>query len=383
MHNLVINHKQQPINGQPSGLKPSKKLPIKQPLFWVISSLVAIIFGTMVLASIWYNVQLSPVGNDVGQLKKITIAAGSTSAQIGKQLQKQSIIRNATAFDIYVRLSGKNNVLKAGAYRLSPAESVPQIVEHFVNGSVDQYSITFYPGATLIDKTDKAKSKKYDVTTVLENAGFSDQEITDALAKTYDSPLFAGKPTGASLEGYIYGETYNFSTGSTVEDILNRTFTEFYSVIQKNNLVEGFSRQGLDLYQGITLASIVQREVNSPKDQTKPSQDQKQVAQVFFTRLDMGMMLGSDVTYQYVADKNGVARDVNIDSKYNTRRYAGLPPGPIASPSLSALLAVAQPAEGDYIYFLSGDDDVTYFARTNDEHEANIANHCKIKCITQ
>ena len=94
------------------------------------------------------------------------------------------------------------------------------------------------------------------------------------------------------------------------------------------------------------------------------------------------MPLGSDVTYQYIADKTGVARDPNLDSPYNTRRYAGLPPGPIATPGLGSLRAVATPAVGDYLYFLSGDDNVTYYSHTLAEHEANISAHCKIKCST-
>jgi UPF0755 protein len=129
----------------------------------------------------------------------------------------------------------------------------------------------------------------------------------------------------------------------------------------------------LTLFQAITLASIIQREDGDASSQS-------QLAQVFYSRMKAGMTLGSDVTYQYIADKTGVARDPNLDSPYNTRRYAGLPPGPISVPSLSALKAVASPASGNYLYFLSGDDDKIYFARTNAEHEANIAAHCKIKC---
>ena len=93
-----------------------------------------------------------------------------------------------------------------------------------------------------------------------------------------------------------------------------------------------------------------------------------------------GMTLGSDVTYQYAADKLGVARDPNLDSPYNTRKYKGLPPGPISSPGLSALQAAAAPASGDYLFFLSGDDNKTYFAHTNEQHEQNILQHCQKKC---
>jgi UPF0755 protein len=353
----------QPIAGQPSGLISDKKFPIRNVLPWAIGVLVIIIV-VLVSLIIWYNIQLTPVGGDAGQLKKITIASGSTSGQIGKELERQSIIRSSTAFDIYTRLIGKNNLLQAGSYRLSPAETTPQIIQHLVNGSVDRFNITFYPGATLSDNIK-----------VLEKAGYSDTEITVAVKATYDSPLFAGRPSSADLEGYIYGETYNFNTGATVKDILERTFAEFYKVVQDNDLVKSFASHNLNLYQGITLASIIQREVSSPNDR-------KQVAQVFYSRLNSGMALGSDVTYQYIADKTGVVRDPDIDSPYNTRLYPGLPPGPISTPGLTALQAVANPASGDYLYFLSGDDNVTYFAHTYAEHEANVANHCKIKCST-
>ena len=94
------------------------------------------------------------------------------------------------------------------------------------------------------------------------------------------------------------------------------------------------------------------------------------------------MQLGSDVTYQYIADRDGLVRDPTMETLYNTRIHTGLTPGPISAPGLSALIAASEPANGDYIYFLSGDDDVTYFAHTNAEHEANIINHCRVKCST-
>lgn len=363
-----------PIDDQPSGLVIPKKNPKRKIIFWAIGILMVIILAVIISGIVWYKIQLAPVGGDISQLKKITIAVGSTPSQVGEELKKQSIIRSADAFEVYVRLSGKNSLLQAGTYRLSPAETTPQIVDHLVNGSsVDKFSVTFYPGATLTDITNN--EKKYDVTTVLKKAGYSDQEIAAAFEKNYNSPLFDDKPVSADLEGYIYGETYNFNTGATVEDILQSTFDEFYKVVQDNNLIENFKSHNLNLYQGITLASIVQREANSPDDQ-------KKVAQVFYSRLEIGMALGSDVTYQYIADKTGVARDVNLDSPYNTRRYTGLTPGPIAVPGLSALQAVAQPAESDYLYFLSDIEGRLYFARTDAEHEANIVNYCKEACST-
>ena len=363
----------QPIIPNEGGLRVIKKDLLKHKWLITFAIILSFILSLGFGGFVWYKLQLRPVGKDISQLIKVTISEGSSPNQIADYLEKEKIIKNSTAFLIYVRSIGKNNYLQAGSYRLSPAETVPQIVAHLVDGSVDTFSITFYPGSTLVDNTNK--TKKYDVTTILKNAGYSLEEINKALNKDYDSPLFKDKPAGASLEGYIYGETYNFNVGASVEDILKRVFDEFYNQIQKNNLIEGFKKHGLNLYEGVTLASIVQREVY---DYT----DQRQVAQVFYLRLKLGMSLGSDVTYQYIADKTGVPRNPDLDSPYNTRRYAGLPPGPIASPGLNALKAVANPADGDYLYFLSGDDGLTHFARTQAEHEANIVNYCKVKCAT-
>jgi UPF0755 protein len=210
----VINHKQQPINGQPSGLKVRKKPPIHKNWPMIISLAVAALILISVIAGyIWFQIQLSPAGSDSHEFKKITIAENSSSSQISKQLQDQKIIRSSLVFDIYVRLSSKGSSLQAGTYRLSPADSTPQIIDHFTKGAVDRYQITFYPGATLTDNSDKPI--KQDVTSVLKKAGYPESEIASALADTYDTSndkiLFTGKPTGADLEGYIYGDTYSLA----------------------------------------------------------------------------------------------------------------------------------------------------------------------------
>ena len=300
---------QQPINGQKSGLhNPHRKL--KKSILWIVASVVAAIIIAGLGFLIWYKVQLAPLGGDVNKHVVVTIVSGASPSSIGQQLQQGGVIRSNVAFDIYTRLNGKRNILQAGTYRLSPSESVQEIVGHLVKGDVDRFSITFYPGGTL------SQHRK-----VFIAAGYSENEVDVALQASYDSPLFISKPASADLEGYIYGETYQFSAGASVADILQRTFDEYYSALKENGIIDDINAQGLSLYQGITLASIVQKEVLSPAS-ADPSKDQKQVAQVFYSRLNSGMTLGSDVTYQYAADKQGVARDTNLDSPYNTRRYA-------------------------------------------------------------
>jgi UPF0755 protein len=358
----------QPINGQPSGLQPRKK-GILRLIMWIVAGLVAVLIILLTIGLIWYNNLLRPVSDDTQQLIPLTVVVGATPSDIGRQLHDAGLIQSVTAFDIYTRLSDTRGTLQAGSYRLSPSESTPEIVKHLTNGKVDQFSITFLPGATLADHRQ-----------VLIDAGYSATEVDSALNASYDSPLFSGKPATASLEGYIYGETYSFGTGASAVDILQYTFDQFASVVADNNLVDLFTRQGLTLYQGITLASIIQREVSSSSGATTPSSDQKQVSQVFHTRLSSGMPLGSDVTFIYAAKLLGVEPISTLDSPYNTRIIVGLPPGPISSPGLTALIATASPAPGDYVYFVAGDDGKTYFGRTLSEHESNVAKYCTVEC---
>jgi UPF0755 protein len=226
--------------------------------------------------------------------------------------------------------------------------------------------------------------------TYLQNNGFSSTDIEEAI--TEELAFFnSNLPNGflsevATIEGLLFPETLEFYETDTAGTIFRRFISEQTAIIAENDLIAKYERQGLTLYQALILASIVQSEVSN-------HEDQKQVAQVFLKRFRDGMMLGSDVTAIYAADlecfkETGAvcaSRDMDIlriDSPYNTRRYKGLPPSPISTIGLPALLAVAEPAAGDYLYFLSGDDDITYFAHTNEEHEANKRNHCQIKCTS-
>lgn len=347
----------QPITEPPKSPKKSKKKLISGLLIGFVLVLLAAVAGLW----FWFNAQLAPVDSARTEKTLVTVQSGTTPDGIAILLKEQDLIRSTDAFLWYTRIEGVQNSLQAGAYRLSPSESTQEIVEHLTNGNVDTFDITFIPGQTL------KQSRQ-----VFLNAGYSEQDVDAALGAQYESPLFEGRPADADLEGYIYPDTYRFGAGASVQEILEHMFETYYQVIETNDLKAKFEAQGLSLFEGIVMASIIQKEAVGG--------DEAQIAQVFMTRYSIGMMLGSDPTYQYITDKLGVPRDINYDSPYNTRRYAGLPPGPIASPGLTVLKAVADPAPGDYLYFLSGDDDVTYFSRTFEEHERNIVDHCKVKC---
>jgi UPF0755 protein len=351
-----------PIHDPDDDKPPRKK---RSWLKWGLGTAIALLVVVIALgvyAYSWYQGQLAPVSTDTTKHVRVLIKSGTAPTAIADQLQDAGAIRSSLAFTLYTKFSGTENKLKAGAYNLQPSLSTPALVDHLVDGKQDTFNVTFLPGDTL------ASDRK-----ALIGVGFTAAEVDAALSKTYDRPLFATKPTGADLEGYIFGETIQFDSSATVETILERFFEEYEAVLTENDLVAGFQKQGLTLYEGITLASIVQRESSNPDSQ-------KQIARVFLNRMAIGMTLGSDVTYQYAAKKLGVAPNPGLESPYNTRIHAGLPPGPIASPGKSALLAVANPASNDYLFFLAGDDNVMHYAKTDAEHQRNIVQYCQKKC---
>lgn len=231
------------------------------------------------------------------------------------------------------------------------------------------FNFTIRPGETIMDV------KKH-----LIEAGYSAEEVEAAFNATYDYDFLADRPAGASLEGYLYGETIEFYKTATVTEIINTFLKEMGRIISENDLVNRYSAKGLSLYQGITLASVVQKEAKEA--------DMPTVAQVFLTRLNYGIPLGSDVTVSYALDlidpNRGDHQDnqaaLQVDSCYNTRKNGGLPCGPISNPGLSALLAVAEPSDTSYLYFLTGDDGVMYYSYTEAEHNSNAARHCQALC---
>lgn len=329
-------------------------------IFIVLSALVA---GAVVGGNMWYQNGLQAVTTDKNAARiRVTIESGSTPEIIGNLLKERGLIRDATVFMLYTKERGVQGKLQAGSFNLKPSDDLAAIVDHLVAGKTDEFNITFLPGANLMDHRK-----------VLINAGYGEAEIDAAFKKTYSHAVFASKPAEADLEGYIFGETYQFTADASVEDILVRTFDELEKQIKQYDLVAQYKKQGLSLYQGITLASIVQREVADVADS-------KQVAQVFFKRLNEGYPLGADATFVYAARKVGATPSVDFDSPYNTRKYQGLPPGPIASPGSTALQAVAGPASGDFLYFVSGDDGKTHFSKTLAEHEALTAQYCHKNC---
>lgn len=312
-----------------------------------------------------YNQNLKAVsGSQTSQT--ITIPIGSTSSQIAKKLKDAGVIRSTWAFEWYLRNSGLRDKLQAGTYSLLPSQTIPEIVTILTQGKVTTELLTILPGQR-IDQ----------IRTALINYGFSEAEVDKALnPNNYSNhPALVDKPKKASLEGYLYPETFHRTSSTTAEDIITASLDEMQKRLTPE-LRKGITRRGLTVHEGVTLASIIEQEVYNPAD--KPT-----VAQVFLKRLKLGMQLGSDVTAFYGAIIADQEPSVDYDSPYNTRLHSTFPPGPISNVSASSLEAIVNPSKTDYLFFVAGDgpdEGKTYFSKTLEEHEELTRLHCRKLC---
>jgi len=330
----------------------------------VLAAIVVVLVVSAITVTVWYQQELKPLSQQSSKVV-IEIPVGYSTSQIGKLLQEKHIIRSATAFEWYVRNKGLRDSLQAGQYQLDASQSIPDVVNVIAQGKVQKNLFTILPGQRL----DQIKA-------AMIKAGYKSADVDTALnpANYKNYPALVAKPTASSLEGYLYPETFQTTATTVPADIVKMSLEQMGKVMTPE-MIDQFQNQGLSIHKAITLASIVEQEVSSQSDR-------KMVAGVFLNRLKVNMALGSDVTYHYAAAITGQEPTPFIDSPYNTRKYPGLPPGPISNVSKTSLEAVANPTTSDYLFFVAGDDGKTYFSKTADEHDALAKEHCKKLCST-
>lgn len=293
-----------------------------------------------------------------------TIPSGASVKEVSQSLHEAGLIRSSWAFETYFRFNNLREYLQAGTYSLRPDMSVREIADVITAGKVATNQVTILPGKRIDEVKDS-----------LINNGFSVEEVDAALQpSTYaNHPALVDKPAKASLEGYILPETFQKTATTHPNVIVDAALDELQKVLTPQ-LRANITKQGLTVHQAIILASIVEKEAGSEKD--KPV-----VAQVFLKRLKEGIKLESDATASYGAVLSGAIDDLvgaevlSYSSRYNTYENAGLPPGPISNFNRSSLEAVANPAKSDYLFFVAGEDCVTRFSTTVEQHEAFIREH--------
>jgi UPF0755 protein len=311
--------------------------------------------AAVVALYIIYRIGLLPAASS-GAPQEFHINTGDNAPAVATRLKDAGLIRSRNAWITYVNLHGLRPRLKVGVYLIAPNLSGEEIALRLASGHTVSKHLLVPEGYRLAQ-----------IEAAASDAGINKADFAATLKAPHSQPFLAGKPADVDLEGYLFPDSYQVNADTTAATLVNAMLDNFGKRVGPEYM-QAFAAQGLSLHQGLTLASIVEREVNI-------SADRPVVAQIFLKRLRIGMQLGSDVTAKYASDLLGVPFNVNIDSHYNTRRYTGLPPGPICSPGLGAMDAVAHPASTDYLFFLTGKDGKTYFAKTYAEHQQNIQKH--------
>jgi UPF0755 protein len=297
------------------------------------------------------------------------VQSGETTATITRRLQAEGFIRDAEALRNYLVYTGLHTRVQAGDYRLSPRMTPLEIAHALQDATPSEVTFRILPGW-----------RREEIAASLPTSGlsFTPQAFLDATAApVLPAPLADQLPGGASLEGLLFPDQYRLPREIGVEDFIQTILTNFQIKVSAD-LLQGFEQQGLTLYEAVILASIVQREA-------VVEEEMPLIASVFLNRLQASMKLDSDPTVQYslaLADpppggdwwKSPLSLDdLQIDTPYNTYLHPGLPPSPIASPGLSALRAVAFPAQSSYFYFRAACDDSGKhnFAETYEGHQGN------------
>jgi UPF0755 protein len=288
----------------------------------------------------------------------VELPAGSGSMAIGQRLVASGVVRDVTTFRAAIWLSRQGRHLKAGEYRFDRAMTPFEVIDKIARGDVYVVNVTFREGLTIPEM-----AAIFEAHGIGPAASFRDAAKNAALVRAFD-------PEAKDLEGYLFPETYALPRRTDAAKLIAQMVSRFQHVFTPS-LREAAAARHLSVRQAVTLASIVEKE-------TARADERPLVAAVYTTRLRVGMPLQCDPTVIYALVKAGRYNgnihkdDLAIDSPYNTYRYAGLPPGPIASPGQASLEAAVHPADADYLYFVSRNDGSHEFAHTLEEHNRNV-----------
>ncbi len=317
------------------------------------------------LRLLWDDGQVTQPLNPKGQEQVFKIQQGEPIESFAARMQKAGIIRDAGALRDYLIYTGQDKSVQAGNYKMSPAMSVVDIAGLVQDATPTEVTFVVWPGWRMEEIAESLPTSGLNITPE-EFLG-----VADGAHEGFD--FLKGE---SSAEGFLYPDSYVMPRSATVgqlTDAMLRNFSLHFTV----DLKEGFDRQGLSVYEAVTLASIVQREMVH-------SEEAPMIASVYLNRLRNGMKLDADPTVQYALGYNALQRtwwtnpltalDLQAPSSYNTYLTGGLPPTPISNPGLEALQAVAKPAESQYYYFSARCDGSGYhqFATTLEEQVKNL-----------
>jgi UPF0755 protein len=317
-----------------------------------------VLIGAGAAAAVMYTRVNQPYRGYVEAEQFVDIPQGTGSLGIGERLVSAGVIRDMPTFRTALWMSNKGRVLKAGEYRFDRAMTPFEIIDKMARGDVFVITVTFPEGHTIAEM-----AKIVEAHGLGTAASFVEAASEASLIRDLD-------PAAKDLEGYLFPETFAVPRRTDASKLVHMMVARFDKVFTPE-LRQAAAARNLSVRQVVTLASIVEKE-------TAKSDERPLVAAVYATRLRIGMPLQCDPTVIYGLVKAGRydgnlhKEDLSFDSPYNTYRYPGLPPGPIASPGRASLEAAVHPADADYLYFVSRNDGSHAFARTLEEHNRNV-----------
>ena len=328
----------------------------EQPLLRRLQSRLMVILAVMlvmgvIFAALLYQYATTPASaSQDGQV--VEIKPGMTLKQVAHFLADKELLSEPSTFMLYTYLQGEQNHIQAGEYRFSPSMPPRDILEALTSGMAVLYTVTIPEGYRITD-----------IAGLLEAKGLADQ--TAFIEATRNRELLESLhiPSG-SLEGYLYPETYKFSKAGGARRIVQTLLDTFKERVLQPERVQQAEAMQFTFHEIITLASLIEKETGLGKER-------KLISSVFHNRLAKNMRLQTDPTVIYAMvnfDGNIRKKDLSIDSPYNTYKYFGLPPGPIASPGLESIQAALDPEESDFLYFVSRKDGSHQFSTNYKDH---------------
>ncbi|HEM5031171.1 TPA: endolytic transglycosylase MltG [Streptococcus suis] len=358
----------------------------------IMSIVVVAVLATGVTGYMWVKSSLEPVNAKATEAIQVEIPEGSSTLEIGKILVDNKLIKNATIFNYYSKIKSYNN-FQSGFYNLKQNMSVDDIAKALQESGtptaqkeaagkiliVEGYTLTQIAQAITDNTKTEDKNDKTPFTTEQFMATVTNQDFINRMVATYPK-LFASLPAANSgviyqLEGYLFPAVYEYSDETTIEELVEQMIAAMDNRLQP--YYETIAAKNLTVNEVLTLASLVEKEGST-------DEDRRNIASVFFNRLNAAMPLQSNIAILYAQGKLGqettlaedAAIDTSIESPYNIYWTPGLMPGPVDSPSLSAIEAVINANTTDYLYFVA---DVTtgnvYFTNNIDEHNQHVAKY--------
>jgi UPF0755 protein len=318
--------------------------------------LAVIVIALWFAASNYYKNNITPIDMTDSSTLVLSVPSGTTPKGIGDILLENGLIKDQTAYKIYLKINNKGSKFKAGDYEMSKSMSLEEICILLENGSNVNatINITLREGLTLLEAASEIKDQFPIDTNKFLNLCSDVGYFSSDYGFLIDENI-------KSLEGYLYPETYNVYLDSDEETLIRR-FLDGYKLVYDTYIVDSFD-DTIDLNRIMTMASIIEGE--ALEDSERPL-----VSSVFHNRIERGWKLESCATIQYVLGERKPRLsydDLEIESKYNTYIYKGLPPGPINSPGLESIKASLNPEDTDYLFFLAKGDGFHYFTDNYDD----------------